>query len=194
MLPFYPWKGAWPCIWTNLNLFHPRMLCVKFGWNWPSGSGEEDFKISTFCIHIVRFVCFCFSILLLSPLYEKILCAKFDWNGGEEDENVKNSQTVRRTDRRLTTGDQKKSSLELSASIWYTFMFIWLHWLQIMEKGCVKTPNYLRFNLWSHARSIKFFTYIIRYAKIELLKISGFFFCEFFLIKFLCLAFFLKFY
>ena len=23
------------------------MLCAKFGWNWPSGSGEEDFKISS---------------------------------------------------------------------------------------------------------------------------------------------------
>ena len=22
--------------------FHLRMLCAKFGWNWPSGSGEED--------------------------------------------------------------------------------------------------------------------------------------------------------
>ena len=20
------------------------MICTKFGWNWPSGSGEEDFK------------------------------------------------------------------------------------------------------------------------------------------------------
>ena len=23
---------------------HPRMFCAKFGWNWPSGSGEEDEK------------------------------------------------------------------------------------------------------------------------------------------------------
>ena len=30
----------WPFIWINLNLLHPRMLCAKFGWNWPSGSGE----------------------------------------------------------------------------------------------------------------------------------------------------------
>ena len=36
-----PWKRAWPFIWTNLNPLHPRMLCAKFGWNWPSGSGEE---------------------------------------------------------------------------------------------------------------------------------------------------------
>ena len=38
-----PWKRAGPFIWTNLNPLHPRMLCTKFGWNWPSGSWEEDF-------------------------------------------------------------------------------------------------------------------------------------------------------
>ena len=36
-----PWKRAGPFIWTNLNPLYPRMLCAKFGWNWPSGSGEE---------------------------------------------------------------------------------------------------------------------------------------------------------
>ena len=36
-----PWKRAGPVIWTNLNPLHPRMLCAKFGWNWPSGSGED---------------------------------------------------------------------------------------------------------------------------------------------------------
>ena len=35
----------WFFIWTNLNPLHPRMLYAKFGWNWLSGSGEEDFKI-----------------------------------------------------------------------------------------------------------------------------------------------------
>ena len=39
-----PWIRAWPYIWTNLNPLYPRMLFVKFGWNWPSGFGEEDFK------------------------------------------------------------------------------------------------------------------------------------------------------
>ena len=38
-----PWKRAGPFIWTNLNPLHPRMLCAKFGGNWPSGSGEVDF-------------------------------------------------------------------------------------------------------------------------------------------------------
>ena len=34
-------KRVWPFIWTNLNPLHQRMLCAKFGLNWPSGSGEE---------------------------------------------------------------------------------------------------------------------------------------------------------
>ena len=38
-----PWKREGPFIWTKLNPLHPRLLCAKFGWNWPSGSGEEDF-------------------------------------------------------------------------------------------------------------------------------------------------------
>ena len=25
-----------------MNPLYPRMLCAKFGWNWPSGSGIED--------------------------------------------------------------------------------------------------------------------------------------------------------
>ena len=36
-----PWKRVGPFFWTNLNPLHPRMLCAKFGWNWPSGSWEE---------------------------------------------------------------------------------------------------------------------------------------------------------
>ena len=38
-----PWKRVVPFVWTNLNPLHPRMLFAKFGWNWLSGSGEEDF-------------------------------------------------------------------------------------------------------------------------------------------------------
>ena len=29
-------------IWTNLNHHYPRMLCTKFGWNCPCGSGEDE--------------------------------------------------------------------------------------------------------------------------------------------------------
>ena len=38
-----PRKRAGSFIWTKLNPLHPKMLCAKFGWNWPSSSGEEDF-------------------------------------------------------------------------------------------------------------------------------------------------------
>ena len=38
-----PWKREGSFTWINLNPLHPRMLCAKFGWNWLSGSGEEDF-------------------------------------------------------------------------------------------------------------------------------------------------------
>ena len=37
-----PYDRAWPFIWTKLNPLHQGMLCAKFGWNWPSGFGEED--------------------------------------------------------------------------------------------------------------------------------------------------------
>ena len=42
-----PWKRVGPFIWRNLNPLYPRIRCFKFGWNWPSGSGEEDEKFST---------------------------------------------------------------------------------------------------------------------------------------------------
>ena len=35
-----PWKRDGPFI--NLNPLFLRILCGKFGLNWPSGSGEED--------------------------------------------------------------------------------------------------------------------------------------------------------
>ena len=33
---YLPWKGVWSL--TS----PPHMLCAKYDWNWPSGSGEED--------------------------------------------------------------------------------------------------------------------------------------------------------
>ena len=38
-------KIEWPPNSTNLNSFHQKMLCAKFGWNWPSGSGEDFFNV-----------------------------------------------------------------------------------------------------------------------------------------------------
>ena len=37
-------------IWTKLNPLHSRMLCARLGWNWQSGSGEEDFFKFPQCI------------------------------------------------------------------------------------------------------------------------------------------------
>ena len=95
----------WFFIWRNLNPLHPRMLCAKFGWNWPSGS-REDFLISlmfrTYFIISPWKRAGPFIWTNLNPLYPRMLCAKFGWNwssgSGEEDENVKNLQTDRQTD------------------------------------------------------------------------------------------------
>ena len=39
-----PWKWTWHFNCTIFtSSFHQRILCAKFGYNWPSGSGEEDF-------------------------------------------------------------------------------------------------------------------------------------------------------
>jgi hypothetical protein len=39
----YPLKRTWPFIWTTDNSLYPRMICTKFDWNWPAGSGEDFF-------------------------------------------------------------------------------------------------------------------------------------------------------
>ena len=36
-------RTEWFFIWTNLNPLNPKMQCGRFGWNWSSGSWEEDF-------------------------------------------------------------------------------------------------------------------------------------------------------
>ena len=41
-----PLRRMWPFIWPNLNPLHQRILRAKFGWNWPSGSGEDFYKLS----------------------------------------------------------------------------------------------------------------------------------------------------
>ena len=80
-----PWKRAGPFIWTNLNPLHPRMHCAKFGWNWLSGSGEEDSLISSMYFH--HFVIISpwkmagpFIWTKLNPLHSRMHCAKFGWN------------------------------------------------------------------------------------------------------------------
>ena len=85
-------------IWTNLNPLYLRMLCAKFGWNWPSGSGEKDFfnSVNVFSLFGNYLFLEKGGALLwrkLYPLYPRMLCAKFGWNwssgSGIEHENVK---------------------------------------------------------------------------------------------------------
>ena len=41
------WKKDGFFIWTKLITLYPKMICAKFGWNWPSVSGEDDFLNSS---------------------------------------------------------------------------------------------------------------------------------------------------
>ena len=95
------------------------MICAKFGWNWPSGYGEEEFKIS-----LVYFLLFCNYLPLEKgvalhlnnlefPSPKDALCqvwlkfAQLFWR------RWKHGKV---TDRWTDDGDQK-SSLELSAEL-----------------------------------------------------------------------------
>ena len=90
-----PWKRTAPFNWTNLNPLHPRMHCAKFGWNWPSGSGKEDFffyfvnVFSLFCNYLSLEKDRSLHLNKLKSPCEKMFCAKFSWNwpsgSGEED-------------------------------------------------------------------------------------------------------------
>ena len=76
-----PWKEVGPFIWINLNSHHPKMLCAKFGYKWPSGSGEEDFFNFVNVFSLFR--------NYLNPLHPRMLCAKSGWNwlSGFEEED-----------------------------------------------------------------------------------------------------------
>ena len=99
----------------NLNSIYPRMLCAKFGWNWPSSFKER----------ILKYFQYNFTISLLSPRVEwHVLSFEKNWIPSTQgsslveigpvvlEKKLKMWKVYRRTDRRQTTGDQK-SSLEL---------------------------------------------------------------------------------
>ena len=44
-------KGKVLYLKKNLNPLNPKMFCAKFGWNWPSGSGEEVVNVFSQCIY-----------------------------------------------------------------------------------------------------------------------------------------------
>ena len=43
----FRWKQALVSIWTNFNSFKPMIIWAKFGWNWLSGSEEEDKNVKS---------------------------------------------------------------------------------------------------------------------------------------------------
>ena len=121
-----PWKRAGPFIWTNLNPLHPRMLCAKFGWNWLSGFGEEDFLILSmyfslfpnylplekgWALHLNK---------LKSPSPTDALCqvwlklAQWFWRRRWKCEKFTDGRTDRRTDRQTDDGRQVIRKAHLS--------------------------------------------------------------------------------
>ena len=123
---YLPLGKAQPFIWTNLNPLHPNLLCAKFGWNRPSGSGDEDFWILSMCFPYFIIISpqkrvGSFIWIILNPLYPRMLCAKFGWNwpsgSGEEDENVKSLQRQRQQhdeNDKQRTNFYRKSSAQVS--------------------------------------------------------------------------------
>ena len=67
---------------NNLESPSPKDALFKFGWNWLSGSGEEDFRISSMYFRYFIFISPWrrvgpFIWTNMNPLYPRILCAKF---------------------------------------------------------------------------------------------------------------------
>ena len=69
----------------KLESLSSKDACAKIDWNWLSGSGEENFLISSmyFCYLVIispwkRVVPFVWTNL--NPLHTRMLCAKFGWN------------------------------------------------------------------------------------------------------------------
>ena len=99
------WERTGSFIWTNLNPLQPMMHCAKFGWNWLSGSREEDFYLLMyFCSPWKRIGPFIWTNSNL--LHPRMHCSLFLWNwpsgSGEEDDNVK---SLRQQQRRRRTTD-----------------------------------------------------------------------------------------
>ena len=114
-----PWKKAGPFIWTNLNPLHPRMLCAKFGWNWPSGSGEEDFLISSLYFRYFLIIspwkrAGPFIWTNLNPLHPRMLCAKWFWRRRWQCEKFTDGRTDRRTDGQTDDGREVIRKAHLS--------------------------------------------------------------------------------
>jgi hypothetical protein len=71
-----PLKRTWPFIWTNLNSLPPRIICIKFDWIWPAGSGEEDFKNLSAYFYSFAIISHGEWLSLSNPHHPRIICVK----------------------------------------------------------------------------------------------------------------------
>ena len=80
-----PCKIEYPFIWRNLNSFPPRIICIQFGWNSPSGFGEENFLYYVHVFSLFRYYIpwkreWSFIWAYLNSLHQMMLCLKLNWN------------------------------------------------------------------------------------------------------------------
>ena len=80
--------------WKDMNSLQPRMLCVKFGRNWPSGSGKVEFlivNVSQYLYNsVIIWVCYAKIVVRVlthrvwsflwtnfNPLHPRMLCGNY---------------------------------------------------------------------------------------------------------------------
>ena len=137
-----------PFIRTSLNPHHPRMLCAKLGWNWPSACGEENFLISLvyFCYFVIMFPFERGVTLHLNklkyPLPKDVLCLLWlklwFWRRRWKCEKLTLRQTDRETDRQTDDMRSEKLTMErlrirLSFIIGFYKLFKHAFWMKIWD-------------------------------------------------------------
>ena len=77
------------------NSHHSRMFCAKFGWNWPSCSGEDKLinVFLQFRNHLPLEKGQPFIWTNLNPLHPQMICGKFSWHwsSGSGNDDFSNS-------------------------------------------------------------------------------------------------------
>ena len=85
------WKRTWSSTWIKLNSHYPRMLCAKFGRNWPTVLKILSMSFCYFVIISPLKRSWPLILTNLNCLYSRMLCAKYGRNwprgSGKENEN-----------------------------------------------------------------------------------------------------------
>ena len=81
------WNGARSFIWKHLN---PKMVCAKFGWNWPGGSEEEVVSVFLLCSYYLPLTKgMALRLNKLNCLHLWMLYVKYDGTWLNDSEEVK---------------------------------------------------------------------------------------------------------